>query len=151
MVGCRWSLGVRECVMGVFTWSSHLWHGFVLLICHEADHTEDNEPTEHGGPTVHTTNNQSISENKTESSSDSCCGIWIELSLHFQITTGRMELFLNGAELSLNSVNSTKYPVSHMCLAGAVVALWSLTQEVAGLNPFTAMTNIFCHCIQWIQ
>ena len=25
-----------------------------------------------------------------------------------------------------------KYPVSHMCLAGAVVALWSLTQELAG-------------------
>ena len=31
-----------------------------------------------------------------------------------------------------------KDPVSHMCLAGAVVA-----QEVAGLSPFTVMTNIF--------
>ena len=30
-----------------------------------------------------------------------------------------------------------------MCLAGAVVASWSRTQEVAGLSPFTAMTNIF--------
>ena len=30
-----------------------------------------------------------------------------------------------------------------MCLAGAVVASWSLTQEVAGLSPFTVMTNIF--------
>ena len=52
--------------------------------------------------------------------------------------------FLNGAELSLNSVNSEKLinhpsmnwaqfkdPISHMCLAGAVVACWSLTQEVA--------------------
>ena len=29
-----------------------------------------------------------------------------------------------------------KYPASHMCLAGAVVASWSLTQEVAGLSPF---------------
>ena len=36
-----------------------------------------------------------------------------------------------------------KDPVSHMCLAGAVVASWSLTQEVAGLSPFTVMTNIF--------
>ena len=30
-----------------------------------------------------------------------------------------------------------------MYLTGAVVASWSLTQEMAGLNPFTAMTNIF--------
>ena len=57
--------------------------------------------------------------------------------------------FLNGAELSLNSVNSVKLinhlsmnwaqfkdPISHTCLAGAVVACWSLTQEVAGSSPF---------------
>ena len=56
-----------------------------------------------------------------------------------------MEFLINGAELSLNSVNSEKLinhsnmngvqfrdPISHMCLAGAVVACWSLTQEVAG-------------------
>ena len=30
-----------------------------------------------------------------------------------------------------------KDPVSHMCLAGTVVAFWSLTQEVAGLNPYS--------------
>ena len=30
-----------------------------------------------------------------------------------------------------------------MCFAGTVVASWSLLQEVAGLNPFTVMTNIF--------
>ena len=30
-----------------------------------------------------------------------------------------------------------------MCLAGAVVASWSLTQEVADSSPFTVMTNIF--------
>ena len=30
-----------------------------------------------------------------------------------------------------------------MCLAGAVVASWSLTQEVAGSSLFTVMTNIF--------
>ena len=35
-----------------------------------------------------------------------------------------------------------KYPVFHMCLAVAVVASWSLTQEV-GLSPFNVMTNIF--------
>ena len=35
-----------------------------------------------------------------------------------------------------------KDPVSYMCLAGPVVASWSLTQDVAGLNPFTVMTNI---------
>ena len=36
-----------------------------------------------------------------------------------------------------------KDPVSDMCLAGAVVASSSLTQEVAGSIPFTVMTNIF--------
>ena len=30
-----------------------------------------------------------------------------------------------------------------MCLAGAKVASWSLTQEVTGLSPFSLMTNIF--------
>ena len=36
-----------------------------------------------------------------------------------------------------------KDPLCYLCLAGAVVASWSLTQEVAGLNTFTVMTNIF--------
>ena len=36
-----------------------------------------------------------------------------------------------------------KDPISHMCFAGTAVAFWSLTQEVAGSNPFTVMTNIF--------
>ena len=35
-----------------------------------------------------------------------------------------------------------KDPVYHMCLAGTVIATWSLTQEMAGSNPFTVMTNI---------
>ena len=35
-----------------------------------------------------------------------------------------------------------KDPVHHMCLAGTVIATWSLTQEMAGSNPFTVMTNI---------
>ena len=30
-----------------------------------------------------------------------------------------------------------------MCLAGAVVVSWSLTQEVAGWSSCTVMTNIF--------
>ena len=56
-----------------------------------------------------------------------------------------MEFFLNGAELSLNSANSSmnwaqlKDPVSHMCLVGVLVPSWSLTQEVAGSSPFTVM------------
>ena len=70
-----------------------------------------------------------------------------------------MKSFLNGAVLSLSLVNLAnsgnlinhrsmnwaqfKDPVSHMCLAGTVVASWSLTQEVAGLRPLTVMTNIF--------
>ena len=36
-----------------------------------------------------------------------------------------------------------KDPVSRMCLAGAVAASWPLTQEVAGLNNYTVITNIF--------
>ena len=39
--------------------------------------------------------------------------------------------------------NLFKDPVSYMCLAGPVIASWSLTQEVAGSKPFTVMTNIF--------
>ena len=30
-----------------------------------------------------------------------------------------------------------------MCLAGTVVAPWSLVQQMAGSSPFTLMTNIF--------
>ena len=36
-----------------------------------------------------------------------------------------------------------KDPVSYMFLAGAVVASWSLIQEVTGSSPFTVKTNIF--------
>ena len=38
-----------------------------------------------------------------------------------------------------------KDPVSHMCLAGAVVASWSLTRGgwEAGSSPFTVITTIF--------
>ena len=70
-----------------------------------------------------------------------------------------LEFFLNEAELSLNSVNSVnsgnlinhpsmnwaqfKDPVFHMCLAGTVVATWSLTQKITSSSPSTVMTNIF--------
>ena len=36
-----------------------------------------------------------------------------------------------------------KHPVSHMCLAGAVVASWSLTHELAGLNEPFCCNDIF--------
>ena len=36
-----------------------------------------------------------------------------------------------------------KDPVSQVHLAGTATASWSLTQEVAGLNSFIVMTNIF--------
>ena len=32
-----------------------------------------------------------------------------------------------------------KDPASHMCLGGAVVACWSLTQEAAGSSPFNVI------------
>ena len=35
--------------------------------------------------------------------------------------------------------------VFHVCLAGTVVASWSLKQEMASLSPFTVMANIFSH------
>ena len=35
-----------------------------------------------------------------------------------------------------------KDPASHMCLAGAVVASWSLTQGVAGSNPFNDEVSV---------
>ena len=62
-------------------------------------------------------------------------------------------VFLNGAELSVNSENlkhhwsmnwyQFKDPGTYMCLAGAVVASWSVKQEVWGSSPFTVMTSIF--------
>ena len=33
-------------------------------------------------------------------------------------------------------------PVSHMCIAGAVITSWSLIQAVAGSNMLTVITNI---------
>ena len=39
--------------------------------------------------------------------------------------------------------NLFKDLVSNMRLAGAVVACWSLTQEIASSNLFTVMPNIF--------
>ena len=39
------------------------------------------------------------------------------------------------------NLNQFEDPVSHMCLAGAVVASCYLSQEVACSSPFTVMTN----------
>ena len=41
-----------------------------------------------------------------------------------------------------------KDSISYMCLAGAVVASWPLTQEVARWSPFYCNDKYFCH---WIQ
>ena len=55
-------------------------------------------------------------------------------------------------------MNCTQFqdPVSHMYLAGTVVASRSLPQEVAGSSHFTVITNIFCHleklhCVVLVQ
>ena len=69
-----------------------------------------------------------------------------------------MEYFLNGAERSLNSVNSAnsenlinhwsmnwtqfKDPVSHICLADTVAASWSLIQDVAGWQIFLSLNSL---------
>ena len=45
-----------------------------------------------------------------------------------------------------------KDPVSHVCIAGDVVASWSLSQSLTGSSPFTVMTNILLlDSIQLIQ
>ena len=51
----------------------------------------------------------------------------------------------SGNPINHQSMNWSKFKdhISSMCLAGTVVASWSLTQEVEGLNPFTVMTNTF--------
>ena len=51
----------------------------------------------------------------------------------------------SGNLVNHSSMNSGlfKDPVCHMCVADPVAASWSLTQEVAGVNSFTVMTNIF--------
>ena len=59
----------------------------------------------------------------------------------------------NGTENSMNLGNQINQRsmnwgqleglVSHVCLAGAVVASWSLTQEVTGSSAFN--DKYFCH------
>ena len=61
------------------------------------------------------------------------------LNLLARLFRGTMEFYLNGTEVSLNSANS----VNLVCVAGAVVASWSPTQEVVGLSPLMLMTNVF--------
>ena len=87
----------------------------------------------------------------------------VELCFYAISTLISVEFFLNGEEFSSNSVNSAnsgnlinhwsmnwaqfKDPMSHMCLAGTMVAFWSFTQEVIGSKPFN--DNYFCHWIHW--
>ena len=51
--------------------------------------------------------------------------------------------FKESDESLKHELGSIKYPVPHMCLAGTVVATWSLTQEVVGPSPFNH--KYFCH------
>ena len=44
-----------------------------------------------------------------------------------------------------------KDSVSHLCLAAAVVASWSLTQEVAGLNPFNDKTFLSLNLLKSVK
>ena len=78
-----------------------------------------------------------------------------------------LEFSLNGAELSLNSVNSEnlrkhwsmnwvqyKDLLCYLCLCGLVVSSLSLTQEILGSNPTLLifyLLKFFCHWIQRIQ
>ena len=83
--------------------------------------------------------------------------ISFENSVSLEKVQVQLEFFLNRTGLSFNSVisgnsrnlinhwsmNWTQFkdPATHTCLGGAVVASWSLTQEVA--SSFTVVTNIF--------
>ena len=51
--------------------------------------------------------------------------------------------FSESDKLQKHELGQFRDPVSHMCLAGTVVASSSLTQEVESSSPFTVMTNIF--------
>ena len=79
----------------------------------------------------------------------------VALDVFYTTFKGYTGVFPQWKENSENSRNLTnclsmnrgqfKDPVSHMCLAGDVVASCSLTQEVPGMSPFTVITNIFSH------
>ena len=94
--------------------------------------------------------------------------ICIEKFLHEVSVSARPDQPPTGVfhKLNRNSLNSGnlinhwnmnwaqfKDPVTHMCLAGTVVASWSLTQEVAGqqVRAHLLKWQIFCHWIQQIQ
>ena len=59
----------------------------------------------------------------------------------------------SGNQINQWSTNWTEFkdPVPHMCCAGAVVACWSLTQEVAGVRILLLYCHFFCHWIQRIH
>ena len=84
----------------------------------------------------------------------------VAFNLFIKVT---LKFFLNWAELLLNLVNSAnsrnlinhwsmnwaqfKHPVSHMCLAGTVVASY---KRGGRYEPFYFNDKYFCH-IRWIQ
>ena len=55
------------------------------------------------------------------------------------VNSGNSENLINHRSMNWDKFKDS---VPHKCLAGAVVVSWSLIQEVAGLEPFTVMTNI---------
>ena len=44
-----------------------------------------------------------------------------------------------------------KDPVSHICLAGAVVASWSLTLEITGSNPFNGKYFLLLNSVNTVK
>ena len=64
------------------------------------------------------------------------CACTVALHMHLDWLLRLRQMADSGNLLNYLSINSVefKHPLSHTCLAGVVVASWSLTQEVASLN-----------------
>ena len=76
-----------------------------------------------------------------------CRAVWTHHKTCFLPKWNRNSVNLVNSEHLINhwSMNCAQFkdPVSNMCLAGAMIASWSLTQWVAGSIPFAVMTNVF--------
>ena len=57
------------------------------------------------------------------------------------VYTPKKQEILNWSKFKVNL--NLKILSLYMCLAGTMIASWSLMQEVAGSSPFTVMANIF--------
>ena len=62
------------------------------------------------------------------------------LIMEFSLNERKIEQIWQVTE-AWNGVNLKILSLICVCLAGAVVASWSLTQGLTGLKPFTVMTN----------